>query len=115
MPGFAFSRVRWVSVMRRIRNKWRNRLLIAVGCCGFSGFLAYNATIGEHGLTARKAQELRIAVLNAQLRDLKTERAAIENKVSLLSPDSLDPDLLEERARDVLGMAHPNDVVMKRK
>lgn len=100
--------------MRRIRNKWRNRLMVAVACCGFSGFLVYNATIGEHGLTARKAQELRIAVLNAQLRELRHDRGALENKVTLLRTGSLDPDLLEERARDVLGMAHPNDVVIKR-
>jgi cell division protein FtsB len=32
----------------------------------------------------------------------------------LLRPESLDPDMLEERARVLLNLAHPNDIVIMR-
>ncbi len=101
--------------MRRVRTKWRNRLVVSSVCCAISAFFVYSATIGEHGLDARQAQELRVAYLNAQMRDLKVERASLENKVALLRNESLDPDMLEERARDVLGMVHANDVIIQKK
>ena len=36
----------------------------------------------------------------------------MERRTSLLWPDNLDPDMLSERARAVLGLAHPDDVVI---
>ena len=42
----------------------------------------------------------------------KDERSMWEHRVSLLRSDQIDRDLLEERARLVLGRVHANDVVV---
>ena len=38
--------------------------------------------------------------------------ARLERDVALLRPESLDPDMLDERARASLNLAHPDDLVM---
>jgi cell division protein FtsB len=42
-------------------------------------------------------------------------RARLRHDVALLTPNTPDPDLVEELARDVLGYVHPADrVIMTR-
>jgi cell division protein FtsB len=36
----------------------------------------------------------------------------LERDVALLRPESLDPDMLDERARAILNLAHSNDLIM---
>jgi cell division protein FtsB len=48
----------------------------------------------------------------AALAELKAERDEKERQVRMLSPDSLDPDLLDERAREALGLARPDEIVI---
>jgi len=43
---------------------------------------------------------------------VRAERATWEHRVALLKSDQIDRDLLEERARIVLGRVHANDVVI---
>jgi cell division protein FtsB len=45
-------------------------------------------------------------------RELDAQRAELERKVKLLRPDSLDPDMLEERAREVLNYTREDEVVV---
>jgi cell division protein FtsB len=42
---------------------------------------------------------------------MHAERLRLENKVALLRPESIDPDLLDELARGKLELARPTDVV----
>jgi cell division protein FtsB len=44
--------------------------------------------------------------------DLKQSRAYWERRLALLRPTSIDPDMLDERTRALLGYVHPHDVVM---
>jgi cell division protein FtsB len=36
----------------------------------------------------------------------------LERRASLLRPDHLDPDMLEERARTILNFARPDEIVV---
>ena len=36
----------------------------------------------------------------------------LAHRVALMRSDGLDPDLLDERVRDVLNLAHPDDLVI---
>jgi cell division protein FtsB len=49
------------------------------------------------------------------LRDAKAERERWERRIALLKSDGLDPDMLDERARSLLGFVDPRDVVLLRK
>jgi cell division protein FtsB len=78
------------------------------------GYFVYHGLHGARGFWASKQLEAEVATLEQELTDLRRERAALENHVSLLRPESLDPDMLEERARVLLNVAHPNDIVIMR-
>jgi cell division protein FtsB len=43
---------------------------------------------------------------------VKTERGEWERRIALLRSDQIDRDLLDERARVMLGRVHRNDVVI---
>ena len=79
------------------------------------GYFGANAYSGNYGLTARATLEQQVAALSAELTEAKAERERWERRVALLKSDGLDPDMLDERARALLGFADPRDVVLLRK
>ncbi len=96
---------------KRVRN-----ILLALGFYALSGaavgYFAYHAHHGERGLHAKATYKIRIAVLDQELRGVRTEKAEWERRVALLRADNLDRDLLDERARLLLNGAHKNDVIV---
>jgi cell division protein FtsB len=79
------------------------------------GYFGVNAFTGNHGLNARQNIDQQIAKLSAELAAVQAERAVWERRVSLLKSESLDPDLLDERARALLDYVDPNDLTLKLK
>jgi cell division protein FtsB len=75
------------------------------------GYFGVNAYTGKRGLRAKQDIEQELAALGAELARLKAERAQWERRVSLLRSERLDPDMLDERARALLNLAHPHDLV----
>lgn len=75
-------------------------------------YFAYHAFEGDRGLVTylHLAQEVRKAEITRDL--IKSERDMLEKRVRLLRPDSLDPDMLDERARGLLGLGDRDDVVV---
>ena len=80
--------------------------------CGAAGYFAYHLQIGDHGLAARAELEGLKDVLAGELAGLKEVRQRLERDVALLRPESLDPDMLDERARAILNLANQDDLVM---
>jgi cell division protein FtsB len=83
--------------------------VVAGALIGYFGFHAFN---GQRGLHARHLIDQQMVELTAELDRLKRERSQWDRKVSLLCPDRIDPDTLDEQARLLLNVAHPNDLVM---
>lgn len=79
--------------------------------CGVVYF-GYHAIQGDHGLITYRRYGQYIETLQRDYDKTAHERKTLEHRVSLMRPQSLDPDLLEEQARDVLGFANPNDRVI---
>ena len=75
------------------------------------GYFGVNAYTGKYGLNARLELDQEIIALTSELARLKRERADGEHRISLLRPDRLDPDMLDERARYQLDYANPHDLV----
>lgn len=75
-------------------------------------YFGFHVLQGERGLIAwwHLRQELALATAEAQI--VAAERAAMEHRVSLLRPESLDPDMLEERARLMANMGRPEERVV---
>ncbi|MFG1295998.1 MULTISPECIES: FtsB family cell division protein [Xanthobacter] len=89
-------------------------LALHIGAAGLIAYFAYNAYTGDHGLVAQRTYEQETQRLEAQLAELKTQRMALENKVSLLAATRLDPDMLDEEGRRQLNFIHPKDLVLLR-
>ncbi|MDF1790674.1 MAG: septum formation initiator family protein [Thalassobaculaceae bacterium] len=75
-------------------------------------YFVYHAVEGDRGLRAWQRLDGEIAQASDVLTDVATERQALESKVARLNPNSLDTDMLEERARLVLGYVPANSVVI---
>lgn len=76
------------------------------------GYFAFHAVEGDYGLAALERLEARAAALEAELAAAKDERSRLERHVALMRPESLDADLVEERARQALNMVAPRDLVI---
>jgi cell division protein FtsB len=83
-----------------------------LGAVLFIGYFGVNAYTGNHGLKAKKDLDAQIAALSTELAGLKQTRARWVRRIALLQAESIDPDMLDERARALLGYADPRDVVM---
>lgn len=98
-----------------IRTRLRS-ILTAFGLYVLVGLLiAYfgmHAQSGRRGLKAKEDLAIEMGNLNAELGRLKAERNEWERRVALLRPESLDPDMLDERARAMLDYVHPRDLVL---
>ena len=97
-------------------NRRRRAILTALGLYAFAalfiGYFAFNAFTGNHGLRAQADLEQQLASMQSELDQIKSERAVWERKVRLLRSDSIDPDMLDERARELLGLADPRDEIL---
>jgi len=79
------------------------------------GYFGINAYTGNHGLRAKQDLDQEVTQLNAELAALKAERAIWERRVSLLRPESIDPDMLDERARALLNYSDPRELTLQLK
>ncbi len=88
--------------------------MVLLLCLGLTAYFAYHAINGRHGLEVRSRLIERSALLEFEIKSLEAARAKLERDVALLSPDKPDPDIVEEISREVLGFAHPGDLVVTR-
>jgi cell division protein FtsB len=96
---------------RRLRSFLKMLALYAAASAGISYF-AVNAYTGNLGLRAKQDLDQQIAQSSAELAAAKAERSVWEHRVALLRSDNLDPDLLDERARLLLGYVDPRDLTL---
>jgi len=97
---------------RAILSKFQPGVFLPVlGVCVVLNF-AYHFVQGDGGIRALLDYQNRIEKTRTQLAQIRAERERLEHRVYLLRSDSLDPDLLEERARAVLNFAHPNEIAI---
>ncbi len=78
----------------------------------FIGYFGVNAYTGKNGINARQELEQQIADLASELGRVRTERAWWQRRVALLKSDRIDPDMLDERARELLNYLDPHEVTV---
>jgi len=76
------------------------------------GYLSYHMVQGEYGVFAYLQLSAKVERAEALQAQLGGERQRLEARVALLRPDSLDRDMLEERARVMLNYARSDDVII---
>ncbi len=76
-------------------------------------YLGVQALTGQRGLLSGAERDALLAKRESQLETLSEQRADLELRVRYLQSGSLSRDLLEERARAVLGFSDPRDYVIR--
>ncbi len=76
-------------------------------------YFGFQALTGDRGLLARASRDQMLSARTQQLSRLRTERAELEARARLLRDGRLSRDLLEERARSLLGLSDPRDYVIR--
>ena len=100
-----------------VTRRWLRAGLIALALYAVAGavigYFGVNAYSGNRGLRAKQDLDEQIAQLNGELAGFKAQRAAWERRVLLLRSGSIDPDMLDERARTLLNYADPRDLTLR--
>src|SRR5580704_15068877 len=78
------------------------------------GYFGYHLVNGERGLLSMARLEREVQVANQNLAEAETTRKIWERRVSALRNQSLDPDMLDERARALLNFARKDDIIIFR-
>jgi len=99
-----------------VSHRRRRAVLTVLGLYTFAalfiGYFAANAFAGNHGLRAQQDLEQQLTAMKGELAQLKAERALWERRVSLLRADRIDPDMLDERARSLVGYVDRRDLTL---
>ncbi len=96
-----------------IRTKERFRLrhgILPILVIGGIYYFADHAVYGPHGFFAMIELRKQTTVLETQAAEVREMRERLDHQVSFLRPESVDPDLLDERVRASLGYVSPNDM-----
>ncbi len=98
----------------RTISRYVKRALFPAFCTIVIAYFAYHAINGNRGLIAWQQLQVEMVELQSDLDTMRLERARLEQRIALLQSDNLDPDMLDQRAREILNLAHPNEIIILR-
>lgn len=84
-----------------------------VVCLTLAGYFTFAAVQGDYGLFRRIEIEAETRLLEAERAELEADVARMENLTRRMSDAYLDLDLLDEQARDVLGLLRADEIVIR--
>jgi len=79
---------------------------------GLTGYFVWQVSRGEHGLRNFHVREQQLVKAKQELAVAEAQRDAWETRVAGLRDHHVDPDTLDERARAMLNLADPADLVV---
>lgn len=82
-------------------------------CLVLSAYFGFAAIQGESGVLAQRQVAAEVARLTAERDALASELDALSNLTLRLSDGYLDLDLLDERARAILGYVRADEIVLR--
>ena len=97
----------WRGIKRAVRS--------AVAPCvflGLAGYFLWSATQGERGLNAGAERQAALEGARVELSRAEAEKAVWERRVSAMRAQNLDKDALDERARAMLSLSDPADIIV---
>ena len=91
----------------------RYRAIIVLLTCALGLlYVGYQSVQGERGLLRWVERSAEVEKTQAEVAALAEERAKLERRVSQLRSESLDLDLLDQEARRLLNLGHPDEEVL---
>lgn len=98
---------------RLIEQKYvvRQNLIAVIGVC-LSVYFCYNLMAGERSYLRLISLNHQISSTEKQYEIASANRTALEQKVVMMRPGSVNRDLLEEQSRKVLGYHYKDEKVL---
>ena len=84
----------------------------AAAMCALTAYFAYQAFAGEQGLGHWSDMQSRLSDKRQELTEIQAANDQLRGDIARLSPGTVDPDLVEELARDDLGYVYPDEIVV---
>lgn len=75
-------------------------------------YFAYHAVQGDRGLLAWWQLRQQMDAVEVELASVEQDRAFLEHKISLMRPESINLDMLDEQTRQVLAFAQPGEYII---
>lgn len=94
---------------KRSKLRW---LILPLGSLAVMGYFGYHSFNGDYGIWSRERMEREAVGLEAELAQLKAQHQGMADKARLLSPKTLDPDMIDERARVNLNILGPDELII---
>ncbi len=91
----------------------RYRMIVVLLTCALGLlYVGYQSVHGERGLLGWMQRSAELERTRAEVAALAAERSRLERRVSQLRTDNLDLDLLDQEARRLLNLGHPDEEVV---
>ena len=97
---------------RQRRTSRRRKLLLPIGAIAVMAYFGYHSFNGDYGIWSRDRMRREAIGLEAELASVTAERQALQERANLLRPETLDPDMIDERARRNLNVLKSDELVV---
>src|SRR4029453_16599396 len=88
-------------------------LIVMAVCISLLGYFGWHGYYGPRSFDQRDALAVKAAGLDAKLQTIHDQRQSLERRGSLMRPQSIDPDMLDELARTTLDYGKPGELIVK--
>jgi len=88
-------------------------VLTFFGCCALLAWFGWHGLEGPRGKDNYARLQAELAAREEALAQVTQKREAVEARVSLMRPESVDPDMASELVREMLGYEKLNSIVVK--
>jgi cell division protein FtsB len=88
------------------------RAALPAVCLTVGGYFAFHATNGPTGYLAWREYKAQRTKLEVAVRDAREQQAALQQRLVLLDPRHVDPDLADELVRRNLDLVKPDEVIV---
>ncbi|MDE2199920.1 MAG: septum formation initiator family protein [Rhodospirillales bacterium] len=100
-----------MSVARAMKRRAKAAVAPVALLC-LAAYFFWQATQGAHGLDEFAKRQQELVAAKAELARTQAAQLAWERRVIALRSDRLDPDALDERARAMLNLSRPDDIIV---
>jgi cell division protein FtsB len=88
------------------------QILVPIIFAMMFGYFGYHLVNGDRGLLAMAQLQRETMIAEQNLAEAETTRKIWERRVAALRNQSLDPDMLDERARILLNFSRKEDIIV---
>lgn len=84
----------------------------AAAMCVLTAYFAYHAFAGDQGLGHWSDMQSKLEDRHNELSEIRQANGQLRVDIARLTPGTVDPDLVEQLAREDLGLVYPDEIII---